>query len=134
MQMPSQHSYDPMRALMWSLALVAAIASACALYLGFRLREARSQAAISVAELAAKERQLSEYRDEPKRSRSALTSVDAVASAALPKLPGITPGESSTSPFPTGLQVGRMVLRGPAFHDMMRQTNLQHYGPSTTHY
>jgi hypothetical protein len=109
---------------MWSLALVAAIASACALYFGFRVWEARSQAATSAAELAAKERQLSEYRDELKRSRSALTSMDAVAPAALPKLPAITPGESSTSPFPTGLQIGRMVLRGPAFHDMMRQTNL----------
>jgi hypothetical protein len=126
--MASQRSQNRMRPVVWALALIAAIASASALYLAFCVREARSQAATSAAELVLKERQLSEYRDELERlKRSAATSMEVAAPATSPTPSAIMPGESSTPPsilpFPTASPDPRAVFRGPAFRDMMRRSN-----------
>ena len=107
-----------MRLSLWTLASIAAVASAAALYFALRSHHEHLRTAGLATQLSMKEQELSEKQSELKRSKSALALAMAAKQTNCPaSAPTVAPA-SNSSPDLRGLP------EPPAFKEMRRQNSL----------
>ena len=108
-----------MRLGLWTLASIAAVAAAAALFFAFKAYHEHLRGAGLATQLSMKEQELSENQSELERSKSALARLARAAKKA-----NRLANASTVAPAPNSSPDSQALLESPAFKEQRRQTSL----------